>query len=231
MMVLRAQSLEARELNVNASMVRPFSFGERLKASIEQPREADMSASEKTHLVVILLMVLGGVTVLGCVVLAGAALFVTGTSDNPRPPAIINTAPQVQSASSSSGKNIVFTTKTVRLSPGQYEVTVTDHSTNLDNRYEFNAYEFVVHEVFTPKTTIKIKSQPKGDPLPSTLETVLLINTPPEQKIVKFAYKVTKSGGTHISKRSGREEVRLKFAQDLKKADAKTPKEKTPAPK
>ncbi|MDF1660628.1 MAG: hypothetical protein P1V97_02565 [Planctomycetota bacterium] len=189
-----------------------------------------MSASEKTHMVVILLVVLGGFMVLGCVVLAGATLFVSSAPMAVGPPPVAM-ATQVKSSSGSSGMNILKVTKTVQVSPGQYEVTVTDTDTDSNDPNEFNDYNFVVESIVTPKTTITIKSQPKGDPLPTPMETVLLIKTGADQKTVEFAYGVTKAGATHTSNRKANLVLVLQHTKDPKELEAKTPEEKTPTPK
>lgn len=184
-----------------------------------------MSASEKTHMVVILLVVLGGFMGLGCLVLAGATLFVSSAPMAGPPPVAMAT--QAVSTTGSSGYNILKVTKVVPLSPGQYEVTVTDTDSNEDG--EFDNYNFVVESVVTPKTTVTVKTQPKGKPLPATLETVLLVTTGKEEKKMEFAYFITKSGEAHTNKRRANLVVDLQHSKDSKEGKPVT--EKTAAPK
>lgn len=185
-----------------------------------------MSASEKTHMVVILIAVLGGAALLGCV--AFGALFFITAAPSATPPVMMAPAP-VQAVSSSVGASSLLVTKTRKLAPGHYEVTVRDTGSKSG---DFNTYQFSIQSVSTPKTTVTVKSQPSGDPLPVLLDTVLVVKTSPDQGEVQFQYQIIRAGpGSHSESSSGYL-LTLQSKQDGEASPKKeSPKKQGSAPK
>lgn len=182
-------------------------------------------------MVVILLVVLGGFALVGCVVLGGFFFLAVSA------PATITTMPaktaatnaQAKISSHSSGVNVLKVTKTARVAPGQYEVTIIDTQTETNETCD--SYLLLIEKVATPKTEVKIRGRLRTKPLPGNVESLLLIKTTPEQKTVKFSYIANKSSDTLSARASADMVIDLQNAVDGKKEEAKTPKEKASTPK
>ena len=185
-----------------------------------------MSASEKTHMVVILVAVLGGLALLGCVAL-GAIFFIAAA---PSAPAPVMMAPvPVQAVSSSISSAPLTVVKTTKIAPGHYEVTLRDTASKAG---ELSAFSFEIVKVITSRTTITVKSQPSGDPLPALLDTVLEVKTSPDQYFAELQYRVIRSGPGSLSENMSSMVIKLQGKQDGEASPKKeSPKKQGSAPK
>jgi len=149
-----------------------------------------MSTSEKTHIFVIVAVILGGLMLLGCVAF-GFIFFLRAQSMNMRrtPPkamAVGNTSKSVGNL----GNTKLQITKTQKLPDGQYEVTVIDLKPNEN----YVSYDFTINNV-DDGSHVTVKSTSNTAPLPDLVETVLLVTPAPGEDKVRFSYTITRIRG------------------------------------